>query len=58
MPAEKPLTLKLTADEREHFRVHLGYIRCWAQGFAAAGKSPPHVIDTLRQIQIWLGDAK
>lgn len=58
MSGKKHLALKITPEQREHYRVHLGYIRCWAQGFAAAGKAPPHTIDTLRLIQVWLGGAK
>jgi hypothetical protein len=36
----------------------LGYIRCWVDGFQAAGKQGPHAIDALRQVQLVLKSAK
>ena len=58
MASDKLLTLKLTASERDHQHKSLGYLRCWIQGFEAAGKTGPHAADALRQMQVILARAK
>ena len=56
---DKMLTLKISEAERDHYTRHLGYVRCWINGFeAASGKKGPHVADSLRLIQLRLGEAK
>ena len=58
MATAKQLKLTVDPERRDWMVKHLGYIRCWIQGFEAAGKSGPHVSDTLRQVQLLLGEAK
>lgn len=55
---EKIYTIKIKRAQLDHFHKHLGYIRCWIDGFAAAGKQGPYVADTLRLIQLLLNEAK
>lgn len=58
MMAKKRITLSIEDSQRDHYVRHLGYIRCWISGFeAGSDKRGPHVADTLRQIQLWLGGA-
>jgi hypothetical protein len=35
---------------------HLGRLRAWFEGFAAAGGRPPNCTDALRQAQIFIQD--
>jgi hypothetical protein len=55
---EKTLSVKITEARRADIHKQLGYLRCWIDGFNAAGKTGPHAADVLRQVQILLGDAK
>lgn len=48
----------ITKEKRDDLVKRLGYIRCWIQGFEAAGKTGPHDSDVLRQVQMILKDMK
>ena len=55
---EKQLNLTITESKVRLYNKELGKIRQWIDGFEAAGKQGPVSKDMLRQIQIWLKEAK
>ena len=58
IPKTGEVTVAITPSKRDDLCKRLGYLRCWIQGFEAAGKTPPHDSDVLRQLQQLLKGAK
>lgn len=52
------VTIEAEQSRLDNLHKQLGYLRCWIDGFQAAGKQGPHAADALRQVQLLLGEAK
>lgn len=52
------MKLDITKEKQTMFYNSLAKTRQWIDGFEAAGKSGPCDKDMLRQLQIWLKEAK
>ena len=49
------VTFTVEQSQVDYYIKALGRMRCWNQGFKAAGGLPPHDDDELRRLQIFFG---